>query len=145
MPIRLVAKTFPIVAADHTVVIRRLNTRQFKTFVLAAQEFSAASGSEIFDKLVELLSSVIVKFKEDYTDEEDNPLDTVEDILWALEMSVLNEMCSAVIKAVKLGDRESKNSSSSPEQPTVESGESVETDVSKEKELASSIPEKTGQ
>ena len=141
---RLVSRTFPITSEGHEIEIKCLNTRQFKTFIITAQQFAKSQGADVFDKLVELLDTVIVEFKDDYTDEDDNSLDTVESILWALEMNTLNDICKDVIQAVKLGESEVKNLNSSQAQHTAESVGNVETAVDKEKELVSNIPEKTG-
>ena len=145
MPRRLVSKTFEMTTATHDVIVRTLNARQFKTFVIDSQAFAKAQGGDVFDKLVELLSTVIVSFKDEYMDENDSPLTTTQDILWALDMNELNDMCTDIIDAVKLGKAESKNLNSSQDQPTAALAGNVEIAVNKEKEPASNIQEKTAQ
>ena len=145
MPIRLVAKTFPVTAGGIPVTVKSLNTRQFRSFAIDAQEFSASTGGDLFDNLVDLLDSVIVRFKDDYEDEDGKPLNTVKDILWALDMNVLNDMCKDIVVAVKLGESESKNLNSSPVQATAESAGNVETAAKTEKEPVSSTRGKTVQ
>jgi len=142
---RLVSKNFPITAAGHTVTVKRLNVRDFKTFVISAQEFSQATGGDLFDKMVDLLDSVIVKFEDEYEDENGQSLPTVADILWCLDMDELNSMCSDIVRAVKLGEAESKNLNSSPAQLTAESAGNVETAVDQVKEPVSNTQEKTEQ